>query len=75
MVKYIYFRSRGFLSPWYLANFKIDGDSYSSVEQYMMAQKAKFFGDIKALNEILAINDPSSIKKIGRKIAPFNSSK
>ena len=30
----------GYLSNWYLSNFFVDGIGYSSMEQYMMYQKA-----------------------------------
>ena len=29
----------GYLSNWYLSNFKSDGIEYTSMEQYMMYQK------------------------------------
>ena len=41
----------GYLSNWYLADFSVDGIQYSSMEQYMMYQKALLFsgyGDRKA---------------------------
>ena len=73
--KYAFFKSRGFLSPWYLTSFIVDGETYSSVEHFMMAQKAKLFGDKKTLLKIMAISSPSEIKKLGRKVTPFDSTK
>ena len=35
----------GFLSNWYLSEFTIDGITFSSMEQYMMYQKAVLFED------------------------------
>ena len=35
----------GYLSNWYLSDFEIDGIAYSSMEQYMMYQKASLFHD------------------------------
>lgn len=73
--KYILFKSRGFLSPWYPTGFIVEGETYSSVEQFMMAQKAKLFKDKKSLSKIMAISSPSEIKKQGRKVTPFDSVK
>jgi predicted NAD-dependent protein-ADP-ribosyltransferase YbiA (DUF1768 family) len=33
------------LSQWWPASFSIDGQRYPTAEHYMMAQKAKLFGD------------------------------
>ena len=33
------------LSQWYPCQFEVDGVTYTSAEQYMMAEKAKLFGD------------------------------
>lgn len=37
----------GYLSNWYLSEFECDGIRFSSMEQYMMYQKAICFGDTK----------------------------
>lgn len=42
----------GFLSNWYLSDFRIDGIEFSSMEQYMMYKKALCFGDEKIAKEI-----------------------
>lgn len=64
----------GFLSNWYLSDFEVDGIEYSSLEQYMMYQKAKHFRDEEMMNRILEIDDPHEIKALGRKVSDFNSS-
>ena len=35
----------GFLSQWFKSGFVVDGESYRCAEQYMMAAKARLFGD------------------------------
>ena len=43
----------GYLSNWYLSEFECDGIRFSSMEQYMMYQKANCFGDTKIAEKIL----------------------
>lgn len=63
----------GYLSNWYISYFKFDGIEYSSLEQYMMHQKAIYFGDEDIAEEILSTDDPSEIKALGRKVSNFDS--
>ena len=64
----------GFLSNWYLSDFELEGIRFSSLEQYMMYQKAKCFNDEEIMERILETDDPSTIKALGRKVSNFNSS-
>lgn len=64
-------------SQWYPCTFEesyIDGTviTYTSAEQYMMANKALLFGDSDLFAEIMKTNDPAEIKKFGRRIKNFN---
>jgi len=63
--------SESCLSQWHLSNFVIDGQEYTSAEQYMMASKARVFNDNDSLERILSTNDPREIKKIGRKVSGY----
>ena len=63
----------GFLSNWYLSDFELDGIKFSSVEQYMMYQKARYFNDEYCMEEIMKTDDPSKIKSLGRQVSNFNS--
>ena len=47
----------GYLSNWYLSDFEVEGIRYSSMEQYMMHQKAVLFHDNEIAEQILAISD------------------
>ena len=58
-------------SQWYDCYFEVDGIQYHTTEQYMMASKARLFGDEEVLNEIMAASHPHDYKKLGRKIRGF----
>ena len=60
------------LSQWWPAAFSIDHHRYSTAEHYMMAQKAKLFGDNTAFTAILNSQNPSEAKALGRKVKGFN---
>lgn len=56
----------GYLSNWFLSDFTVDGIRYTSMEQYMMYQKALCFHDEDTAEQILAVNDVAQIKALGR---------
>ena len=62
----------GYLSNWYLSNFTIGGISFSSVEQYMMYQKAIYFQDEYIAAQILQTKDVSQIKELGRMVSGYD---
>ncbi len=62
----------GYLSNWYLSDFKIDSIKFSSMEQYMMYKKAIVFNDNKIAKEILETTDVSKIKALGRQVSKYN---
>ena len=64
----------GYLSNWYRADFRYAGRSYSSVEQYMMMQKALTFGDSEIAEQIQASDDLREIKRLGHMVARYNDS-
>lgn len=45
---------RGCLSQWWGSSFLLDGVRYPTAEHYMMAEKARLFGDDEALLRILS---------------------
>lgn len=59
-------------SQWYDSSFTVDGLFYRTAEHYMMAQKAKLFGDNKAFLKILESTNPGAVKSIGREIGGFS---
>ncbi|MCM1142903.1 MAG: NADAR family protein [Muribaculum sp.] len=59
-------------SQWFIRDFTIDGISYCCMEQYMMAEKAKLFGDTEILEKILKSSEPQKIKSFGRAVRNFD---
>ena len=60
------------LSQWWSQDFKIDGISYCCAEQYMMAEKARLFGDIAMLEKIMCARSPKEMKAYGRMVQRFD---
>lgn len=63
------------LSQWYAAPFTVDGVRYATAEHFMMAGKARLFGDAEMLAEILAAPDPGKAKSLGRKVSGFDGAR
>ncbi|MHA2427588.1 MAG: NADAR family protein, partial [Candidatus Hermodarchaeia archaeon] len=61
----------GPFSQWLRADMEIDGVFYNCCEQYMMAEKARLFGDQEALEQIMATSEPKEQKAWGRKVQGF----
>ena len=61
----------GFLSNWFLSDFEYDSVRYSSMEQYMMYQKAILFADLETAEQILGTKDVAVIKSLGRSIKNY----
>ena len=70
----VYFKS-GYPSQWYISPFIIDFIEYNCCEKYMMAEKARFFGDTNAEKLIMNSDEPKEHKKIGRNVKNFNADK
>ena len=62
----------GYLSNWYLSDFECGGVRFSSMEQYMMYQKAQLFEDAASAQAILATSDVAEIKRLGRSVGGYN---
>ena len=62
----------GYLSNWYPTHFTVEGIEFSSMEQFMMYQKACRFHDASVAKEILDTNDVAEIKKLGREVHGYN---
>lgn len=62
----------GYLSNWHLSRFTADGIEFSSMEQYMMYNKAIVFNDINVANQILKTTDVAVIKQFGRTVANYD---
>lgn len=59
-------------SQWWESKFEYNGEVFKTAEQWMMAEKAKLFGDNDLYNKILKSSSPGEAKKLGREIINFN---
>ena len=60
------------MSNWALSEFTVNGLIFSSMEQYMMYQKAVCFKDEEIAEKILATTDVAVIKALGRQVKGYN---
>jgi len=60
------------LSQWWMSPFNVEGTEYSCAEQYMMAEKARLFGDEERLDAILRAEHPMEMKALGRAVRNFD---
>lgn len=60
------------LSQWYPASFVAEGVRYATAEHWMMAEKARLFGDEAALERVLESDDPGAAKAAGRGVVGFD---
>lgn len=61
----------GYLSNWFMADFCVGDVTFSSMEQYMMYQKAVLFQDTDIAEEILKTSDVGKIKALGRSVKNY----
>lgn len=59
-------------SQWFPSVFSIDGIRYATAEHWMMAEKARLFGDDAARARVLAKNEPGAAKAAGRAVRGFD---
>lgn len=59
-------------SQWYQAPFTVNDILYRTAEHYMMAQKARLFGDEEIHAKILASTSARAVKELGRQIKNFD---
>ena len=57
---------------WTDSVFVVDGLTYSCAEQFMMAEKARLFGDEAIRAKIVASSAPREHKALGRQVAGFD---
>ncbi|WP_225823190.1 NADAR family protein [Streptomyces naphthomycinicus] len=60
------------LSQWWPSPFVVDGVEYATAEHWMMAGKARLFGDAEAERRVLAAEHPAAAKKAGRLVRGFD---
>jgi ribA/ribD-fused uncharacterized protein len=62
-------------SQWFYSPFTVDEVEYKTTEHWMMAHKAKLFGDNKAFESIVKADKPGEVKELGRQIRGFDEIK
>lgn len=62
----------GYMSNWYPCTFQFGKYTYSSSEQFMMAQKAALFRDYDTFFKILDTTDQGKIKRLGKQVSNYN---
>jgi ribA/ribD-fused uncharacterized protein len=58
-------------SQWWPCSFKVEGQTYTTAEQWMMVSKARLFGDHETADQMMAVDDPVKIKALGRSVRGF----
>lgn len=60
------------LSQWYARPFIVDGLCYNCMEQILMAEKARLFGDEDVEAQIMNESNQMAIKKLGRQVKGYD---
>ncbi len=68
----LFWQPPGIYGQWTRSPFTVEGIDYSCAEQFMMAEKARLFGDDEIRAEILATDSPRQHKALGRRVRGFN---
>lgn len=63
---------KGCFSQWWSSPFTVDGVTYATAEHWMMAGKARLFGDAEVLGKVLAAASPAQAKQLGRQVRRFD---
>ncbi len=71
---FVFFWS-GWPSQWHPSPFTIADVAYSCCEQFMMAEKARLFGDEAVLRRILAADHPREHKALGREVKGYDDAR
>ncbi|MEF2277769.1 NADAR family protein [Deinococcus sp. YIM 134068] len=67
-----FYRTAHPFSNFHPSVFTDEGVTYRWAEQYLMARKARLFGDEATLAAILASRTPAECKALGRRVTPYD---
>lgn len=70
-----FFTFRDPFSQWHPSRFVVDGATYENCEQFMMAEKARLFGDAASLRMVMGTSDPKRAKELGRGVVGFSEAR
>lgn len=68
----LFWQPPGVFGQWTDSVFVVDGVTYRCAEQFMMAEKARLFGDEAIRAKILASASPRAHKALGRRVSGFD---
>ncbi len=60
------------LSQWFPRAFELEGHTYASAEHFMMAEKARLFGDDEMQRSVLGARTPAEAKAFGRAVRNYD---
>lgn len=60
------------LSQWWPSPFTVDGIEYATAEHYLMAGKARLFGDEESVRRIVSTSRPDEAQILGRRVRGFS---
>lgn len=66
---------KGCLCQWWPSPFSLGDKTYQTAEHFMMAEKARLFGDDKMEQRILGSRDPSEAQYLGRKVQGYDEAR
>ena len=64
---------RGVFSQWHRTPFCIEGVTFNTAEQWMMANTAVLFGDHERAVAVMDAEDPAEQKRLGQLVSDFDS--
>ena len=64
--------SASWFSQWYPSRFELEGVVYPTAEHFMMAEKARLFGDTHTLARVLIAATPNDAKTLGRRVGGYD---
>ncbi|QKG21835.1 NADAR family protein [Actinomadura verrucosospora] len=75
--KYLFFWGHrkpgpGYLSQWWPSPFTVGDVTYATAEHYMMAEKARLFGDGETAAAVIDAPHPGAAKDLGRRVRGFD---
>lgn len=68
----LFWQPPALFGQWTPSTFVLAGCTYTCAEQFMMAEKARLFGDEATRAKILATSSPREHKALGRTVANFD---
>jgi len=64
--------SKACFSQWFTSPFQVDNVRYPTAEHFMMAAKARLFGDQENEEKVIKSSHPKQAKELGRKVRGFD---